>query len=319
MRYKSAFRSGIKLAGLSLLAVILYYMVDFDEFTSQLRAFTPSALAIFFVIATIDRLVMAYKWRHLMVALGVYLPLGRYVSTYYVCTLLGFCLPSTIGGEAYRAAKLSCHSDAHSTIASMFMEKIIGTFSTVTYAWLGAIYLIYHLENGDFNPLLTILICFSLLVVLIVTGSFNKGVQHYVIVKIERFRFGKSAKKLIDAYGSYQKQKIALAQNYLIALIESGLQLIITCGIGIVLGIDAPIYMLASVIAVTELVRRTIMVVDSWGIGTSLQILIFGLAGISGADALIMSLLARAIFFIASLPAIVFLMTDQQWRRDIKL
>ncbi len=44
--------------------------------------------------------------------------------------------------------------------------------------------------------------------------------------------------------------------NFLIAIFETALQLTIMCGVGLALNIDIPLPLLASIIAVTEFIRR---------------------------------------------------------------
>ena len=120
--------------------------------------------------------------------------------------------------------------------------------------------------------------------------------------------------KLTVAYASYKNQRKALFLNFLIALFETALIICILCGVAIALNIDLPFLLLASIIAVTEFVRRIAIVLDGFGLATALQIFMYSLVGISGTQALAIAILGHAAHFIASIPGGLLMLTDR-WDR----
>ena len=303
------------MAGYLLLAVIIYFTVDFRTFVDQLNRISTKAVIFLVVIATIDRFVMAIKWQQLGMALGMLSGFGRYLKMYYVATFLGYCLPTSLGGEVYKAVRLSRFEKNHDVVASMFMEKIIGIFSTVAFAWIGVLYIAFNFGGENSGTLFYILIGFTFTAMVVTWASLHAGVQEKVLGLLGKSRISKFIGKLSDSFSDYRNHPGVIGWNFLIALFETGLQLAIMCGVALALDLDIPLPLLASIIAVTEFVRRVAIVLDGWGLATALQIFMYGLVGISGAQALLIALLSHAVHFIASLPGGVLMLTDRWGER----
>ena len=299
------------MAGYLLLAVIIYYTVDFSAFLDQLNRISASAVAILVAIATLDRFTMALKWKQLCAALGIQSGFYRFLKIYYVATFLGYCLPTSLGGEVYKAVRLSKFEKNHDVVASMFMEKIIGIFSTVTFAWLGVLYIAFNFGGENAGTLFYILIGFTIAAIVATWASLHAGIQEKILGLLGKSRFSRFIEKLTTSFSGYKNHMGMIGWNFLIALFESILQLAIMCGVALALDLDIPLPMLMSIIAVTEFVRRVAIVLDGWGLATALQIFMYGLVGVSGAQALLIALLSHAVHFIASLPGGILMLTDR--------
>jgi uncharacterized membrane protein YbhN (UPF0104 family) len=190
------------LLGYILLTIVIYYTVDFESFTVNLKQVSLPAILVLLILATADRFTMAFKWMHLCTALNLDPKFSRFLKIYYVASFLGYCLPTTLGGEAYKAARLSRYEDGHKVFASMFMEKIIGVFSTVFFAWAGSIYISFSLPNENSALLLYGLLGLTTLAVGATWASLHTGLQSIIIKISSRFRIGKTLEKLTVAYSS---------------------------------------------------------------------------------------------------------------------
>jgi uncharacterized protein (TIRG00374 family) len=299
------------IAGYILLAVIIYFTVDFRNFADHLEMISLSAVIILVVIATLDRFAMAIKWKHLCSVLNINSGFFRFLKIYYVATFLGYCLPTSLGGEVYKAVRLSKFEKNHDVVASMFMEKIIGIFSTVAFAWAGVLYIAFNSGGKNSSTLFYILIGFTITAILATWISLHASVQNKVLGWFGSSRVSKFIEKLTASFSEYKNHFGVIVRNFLLALVESILQLIIMCGVAIALDLDTPLPMLVSIIAVTEFVRRVAIVLDGWGLATALQIFMYGLVGITGAQALLIALLSHAVHFIASLPGGILMLTDR--------
>ena len=303
------------IAGYILLAVIIYFTVDFRNFSDHLEMISVNAAVFLVAIATVDRFAMALKWKQLCAVLKIKSGFFRFLKIYYVATFLGYCLPTSLGGEVYKAVRLSKFEKNHDVVASMFMEKIIGIFSTVTFAWIGVLYIAFNFGGENSTTLFYILIGFTISAMVITWASLHATVQDKVLGWLGKSRFSKFIEKLSVSFSDYKNHAGVIGWNFLIALFESILQLSIMCGVAIALDLDIPLPMLVSIIAVTEFVRRVAIVLDGWGLATALQIFMYGLVGISGAQALLIALLSHAVHFIASLPGGILMLTDRWDKR----
>ncbi len=298
-----------------LLAFIVYFTIDLETFISNLSKISLPVIFILVIAGTIDRFTMAAKWKQLCSALNMTANYSQILKIYYVATFLGYFLPTSIGGEVYKAARLSRSEKSHDVLASMFAEKIIGVFSTVSFAWAGVLYITFNLNNENSAILFYILSGFTIIAIAVTWASLHSTIQGKVIQLLSRFRFGKHVEKLSTAYSGYKSQPQTLLWNFLIAIFESALQLAIMCSIGIALNIDIPLPLLASIIAITEFIRRIAILLDGWGLATTLQIFMYSLVGISVEHALLIALLSHAVHLIASLPGGLLILTDR-WDKN---
>jgi len=303
------------IVGYVLLAVIIYFAVDLETLIAHLYEISLPAAILLVILATVDRFTMALKWKHICSALSMATKFSQFLRIYYVATFLGYCLPTSIGGEVYKAARLSRFEKSHDVLASMFMEKIVGIFSTVTFAWAGVLYITFNLSNENSTTLFYILAGFTIAALLATWASLHATVHEKIIKLLGKFQIGKYIEKLTAAYSGYKHHQQVIFWNFLFAIFETALQLSIMCGVGIALNIDIPLPMLASIIAVTEFIRRVAIILDGWGLATALQIFMYSLVGITVTDALLIALLSHAIHFIASLPGGILILTDR-WDKN---
>lgn len=301
--------------GYLLLATIIYFAVDLETLISNLEMISLAAAVILVIAATVDRFTMAVKWMHLCSALHMTASYTQFLKIYYVASFLGYCLPTSIGGEVYKAARLSRTENSHDVLASMFVEKIVAVFSTVSFAWAGVLYITFNKGSENSSTLFYILTGFTIAAIFITWASLHSVIQEKIIKLLGRFRFAKYIEKLTAAYSGYKNHPQTIFWNFLIAIFETALQLSIMCGVGIALNIDIPLPLLASIIAVTEFIRRVAIILDGWGLATALQIFMYSLVGISVEHALLIALLSHAVHLIASLPGGLLMLTDRWDKR----
>lgn len=299
------------IVGYILLALIIYFYVDLETFIDHLNRISFSAAIALIFVATIDRFTMAAKWMHLCSALNISTGYFKFLKIYYVATFLGYCLPTSIGGEVYKAARLSRSEKSHDVLASMFMEKIIGVFSTVSFAWAGVLYITFNINCENSDTLFYILTGFTVAAIVVTWASLHSTVQQKTINFLSGFRLEKYFKKLTTAYSDYKNKQRVIFINFIIAIFETSLQLVIMSGVGIALNMDISLPLLASIIAVTEFIRRVAILLDGWGLATALQIFMYSLVGITVENALLIALLSHAVHFVTSLPGGILMLTDR--------
>jgi uncharacterized protein (TIRG00374 family) len=84
-------------------------------------------------IATVP--VMAWRWRLLLCAKGIIVPIGWLTRTYFVALFLGQFLPAAIGGDAVRAVELGRRThEAPEAVASVLIDRLVGVVSLVGLA-----------------------------------------------------------------------------------------------------------------------------------------------------------------------------------------
>src|SRR6185503_768603 len=117
-----------------LLAAILQWagihQVLHELSRTQLRWFVPAVLVS---IATVP--LMAFRWRLLLSAKRIDVPIAWLTRTYFVALFAGQFLPAAIGGDAVRAVELGRRThDAPEAVASVLIDRVVGVISLVALA-----------------------------------------------------------------------------------------------------------------------------------------------------------------------------------------
>jgi hypothetical protein len=118
-----------------LLAAILHWAgihrVLHELSRTQLRWFIP---AVAVSIATVP--VMALRWRLLLSAKRIDVPLAWLTRTYFVALFAGQFLPAAIGGDAVRVVELGRRTgDAPEAVASVLIDRPGGLVSSWSRPW----------------------------------------------------------------------------------------------------------------------------------------------------------------------------------------
>jgi acetyltransferase-like isoleucine patch superfamily enzyme/uncharacterized membrane protein YbhN (UPF0104 family) len=304
-----------KILGLGVLLVVAYRTVDVHGLLASLASLAPVAVLALVGVSTVDRFLMATKWRQLCGAIGVVAPFRTFLSAYYAASFLSFCVPTTLGGDVYRAVRLSRVADGHGVVASLILEKLVAVFATIAFAWGGLAVLLRQGAGGEARTVFLVLLAVSFLAVALFSLSFHPGLHRFALRLTGRARVREALGKLSDAYRTIGDRRGALAGNFLLAVLENGVQLGLLYAAGRALGLDlAPLTFLA-IIAVTQFVRRLSMIFDAWGLSEAVTILMYGLVGIDGSRALAISLLGHAVTSVASVPGGLVLLGARREQR----
>ena len=125
-RWVLPLRIGVSLA---LLALLVWRIPDFDpaELVPTWDTTTPLWLGATLALMAIAVVASAVRWQQTLRALGHHLRLGRLTSTTWAGQFVSNVLPTTIGGDVLRIARISRDTgDAPETFASVALERLTG-------------------------------------------------------------------------------------------------------------------------------------------------------------------------------------------------
>jgi uncharacterized protein (TIRG00374 family) len=116
-----------RLAVSALLMAWLYSRVDLGELRRLLTDLRPAVLVALFGLLLFNSWISALKWRILLAADGIRLPLRGLLASYLVGTFFNVFLPSNIGGDAYRIYDVARRTARPvNTAASVFADRLSG-------------------------------------------------------------------------------------------------------------------------------------------------------------------------------------------------
>jgi uncharacterized protein len=307
--------------GLAALIIVgCLFFIDVGQVVRVVRRMEGYAIVLVLLLLTADRVLMALKWRLLLGIGGAHLSPLAVIGIYYQGWLVGALLPSHVGGDVLRAHLVAQRTGVrHPAFASLVMEKLIGLLSAVNWAILGGIVLAVHLAPGYWALWLLL----GLLVAVAFNGTFllslHQSVHDFALGLLARHQQRKLLgllHKFYDAYAAMSRHPRVLLANFLLTLLEHGLQLLIIFTIARSLEVHAETVLFFAASAVQTLILRIPIVPDGWGTGELAAIGAFGLIGIGAAAAFTISVIYRFLGLAAVLPGFVlFLLLPQEISR----
>lgn len=284
-------------------------LLDVDEMLAAVQRVEAGAVALILVLLTCDRVLMALKWRLLLGVGGAHLSRLAVIGIYYQGWLVGAFLPTHIGGDALRGHLVAERTGiVQPVLASLVMEKMIGLLSAANWAIVGGVVVTFYLLPNEW-PIwvgLGVLsaVVFNALFLLslhqAVHGLMLRLLARYWQVKLLRLLHG-----FYDAYAALSRHPNVLLANFLLTLLEHGLQLLIVFAIAVSLGVDVQTIIFFAAAAVQTLFLRIPIAPDGWGTGELAAIGVFGLIGISAATAFTLSVVHRFLGVAAVLPGVL--------------
>jgi uncharacterized protein (TIRG00374 family) len=118
----SIFKIGFSL---SLLALVLWH-VGWGEAWESLRAAQLPYLGVALLLHVVAIPVRAYRWRILLTALGISVPLSRLTALYFVGSFFNTFLPTGIGGDIVRIYELGRQSGQPAAVGTVLVDRATG-------------------------------------------------------------------------------------------------------------------------------------------------------------------------------------------------
>jgi uncharacterized protein (TIRG00374 family) len=129
------------------------------------RFLLPIALLLF-----VNTVLSALKWRLLLQADGVNIPLSTLTVTYLIGSFYNLFLPSSIGGDSYRIYDIAKKSsDGVRSAASVFADRFSGFLALVILSLVSSVLVAREFNNLMFfiGPLLILLLLLAILIALV--------------------------------------------------------------------------------------------------------------------------------------------------------
>ena len=287
------------------------FFVDLDEVVQSIVSIPLPVLAAAFGLATADRIFMGYKWRHLILAAGGRLHLGRTVSAYYQSAASGRLFPVPFGAEALRA-QLICAAGVPGGIVfgSMAMEKLLAFLGNSLFGVTGFVYLLAGLEM-EIQGLLLYCGLMSLALGGLVLWGFLSETAHEIGGRISKLYLPQKCidplRNISKTILAYQKKPRIICINMLFVLIEHVLQLSKLYVLGLALNIDLHMGMFLAILSLTIFARRIMSYIEGLGLGEVGSVFVLVVSGVQRETAVTLILMNYAVTLAAAIPGIFLL------------
>lgn len=109
------------------LLALLFRLYDFRQSWAALKGMDWRYFALAFFCFEISQVVRAFRWKFLLDAVGVPVPVHRLTYLYYVGTFFNTFLPSGFGGDAIKMVELARYSKHTSeSVSTVVVDRLAG-------------------------------------------------------------------------------------------------------------------------------------------------------------------------------------------------
>lgn len=152
------------------LLFLLYRKIPLHDLQGLLASVEYWYLLPIGVLLFVNTVLSAWKWRLLLLADGVNIPLSTLTVTYLIGSFYNLFLPSSIGGDSYRIYDIAKKSsDGVRSAASVFADRFSGFLALVILSLISSILVAREFNNliFFFGPLLILFLLLTILTALV--------------------------------------------------------------------------------------------------------------------------------------------------------
>ncbi|MCI5146398.1 MAG: UPF0104 family protein [Candidatus Electrothrix sp. AR3] len=272
----------LKLLFSCTLMFLLYRKIPVADLGILLAGIEYGYLLPIGVLLFCNTVLSALKWRLLLLADKVNIPLSTLTMTYLIGSFYNLFLPSNIGGDSYRIYDIAQKSrDGVRSAASVFADRFSGFLALVLLSLISSVLVARHFDNllFFFGPLLILLILLAVLTALVK----EKPVRLFLaITRLDRFPLPTFlAEKFFLSFQCYGANKILLVQ---VMLISFAFQLSVISIVWLLaLALDAPVsfFYFSAFVPLITLMEAVPISIFGLGLRDAGYVFFFGWAGMS--------------------------------------
>lgn len=271
------------------LLLFIFSTIDLPAFLRVLRGANSGWLLVALVVMMLGVIIRAWRWKILLDAIGVRVPLGELTAIYFIGFLFNNLLPSGLGGDAMRMVELNRHSQRGSdAVTSVLVDRFLGLSA------LQAIALLALLSDwGSIPPAV------AYFTVLIFAGGLAGGLllinRRLYLTLRERwglFRRIIQINVIGNLFESFQRYPLpALGKSYLVSFLFNLSLITMNVFIGLALGAEATLAQYAVFVPITSLVLVIPISFAGLGVREETYRQLFGQVGVPSEIAVAMSLM----------------------------
>ncbi len=300
-----------------LILVLVFFLVDLEETWERLKNADPLFLALMLLWLTADRFLMSWKWTLLLRCRGMAISQGEALRAYYLGTLAGSFLPTTLGADALRAAAVSGpRRPSELVAASVVMERALGLVASAL-AGLGALLLLTRLaiagmpDRLGMTTALTVgLAALTVLALLLSLSRFSGRLLEALDRKLaDRGKLAGWLSKFFGAYHQYRRHPGVLWSFLVLSLLEQAAPILANWLAARALHYDLSLLASAAVTPVAIALARLPVWFSAFGVVEGLFVFFFGLVGIGATQAFLLGLATNVSSIVISLPGLYFYFT----------
>lgn len=293
--------------------VVIVFSINLHKLMERFTSLNISLCSILFLIAFLDRVLMAFKWNLLLRVRGISISLWQAIRLYFVGNLLGTFTPAGIGGDAYRIVALSRFKNNEIVASSIIVERAIGLIVILLFAMTLLPFSARYL-GADSKHVVRIIISASLLIIPAFILSLNPTIVRALARRLTPLLTIINHKTFSKLYRAYAESRLHLTTLHvftLLTVIEMFLLITINYLAARALDVGVSFTYFLCVMPLLHLLVRLPVSLHAIGIQEGLFVFFIVAAQYSPSDGIAISLLLRMCqVFVVFLPASIMLMSS---------
>lgn len=297
--------------GVSLL-LFLISTVGVHEPLQRLSSVRLWPLLLSLLIGIAGVFLSAYKWQVLLLqASKVHVNLAKLTSLYFIGSFFNNCLPTTVGGDIVRVAKLSrLTGGLANSMTSVLVERITGFLALAGIAALAGVLTLGKASNTvKYIAPLTFMImtCGTAIFIALPGFGFLEGA-------IEKIRHESLAQKISTFYQSlvcYAQARRTLAYVILISFIFQASAVYGNYLIADAMNLKVSLIEVAMVAQMATIISMVPVSISGLGVKEAAFVLFFAHVGVGIGPALAFALINRIVYMLVSLPGAFLFLIDK--------
>ena len=298
---KNALKTLQVLVSISLLAFLIS-RTDVKAVLSIVGSSNLFLLLVAFLIYVFTVFIVSWRWHILLQAQKINLPSKKLVSLYFIGFFFNNFLPTSVGGDLYRAYGTAKQSGKGAvSLASVFTERLVG-FSAITFMVLFSLIFIAPGMDGHYVLMLSFLVLLLLLFLLLI--FFNQRFFLYLtktLEKIETMGIGKRLIRFSKSVNLYRHYPKALAEVFVISICSQLFFVVFSYSVSQALGLDLSLLDFVLFVPVIGLISMFPLSVNGIGIREAGYVFLLSRVGRGSCEALSLSLMIYAVGIAVSL------------------
>lgn len=293
------------LISLTLLAVI-FFKLDWSEAAELIRSSDPAWWTTAFLTTVAAVVISAYKWRLILQSQGVEVAMPKLVSSYFIGLFLNNFLPTSIGGDVFRAYDIArMTGQTTKAAASVITERVL---ATATLAVSAVASLLFGYSSTGRFAWMVVMFCFGC--VLLVWVSLDIRWARHLTRRISFINTDKIRLKVEEARLALLapiRDKQTLINVLLLSVAFQAMVVAVHLAVFKALRIDADVLFLMIFVPMVSAISMLPISINGIGVHQGTSIVLYGAVGISATQATAQSLGFMLVVTLSSLPGSLLL------------
>jgi uncharacterized protein (TIRG00374 family) len=287
------------------LTAIVLYQADAAAVLSAIDRTRPAPVAAAIALVAVDRAIMGWRWVALLGAVDAdpRPPLAKVARVFFVSTFVGTFLPASIGGDAVRTvAAAQLGFPVAGAVAAAVLDRLLGVISMLLVAVAGLASLREVLATPGIAAGLSLTLAVSAAGLAVIFSERIAGLASLLARRVPHARAQRLAGDLVVAIRLYRHRHGLLAGVLAASIAVQALRVLEAWMLAQALSLPVSLTACFALVPVILLVMLLPITVNGIGTSQAAFVWLFGLAGVSAADAFALSILFVALGILGNLP-----------------